>query len=104
MSALWRYHSCSKANTPNPRSRSHACHRQNWFFPPRVRSSNSTPLFANNKHIPDSIPEAEAYEIARNNGTRELGPLDNAKVEDVVIEGDLELDFLTIRGVVSVMT
>jgi hypothetical protein len=25
-----------------------------------VRSSSSTPLFANNKHIPDNIPEAEA--------------------------------------------
>ena len=69
-----------------------------------VRSSSSTPLFANNKHIPDRIPEAEAYEIARINGTRDLGPLDRAKVEDVVTEGDLELPFLTIRGVVSVMT
>jgi hypothetical protein len=32
-----------------------------------------------------------------------LGPLDNAKVEEVAMEGDLELDFLTIKGVVSVI-
>lgn len=32
-----------------------------------------------------------------------MGPPDNAKVEDVAMEGDLEFDFLTIRGVVSVM-
>lgn len=68
-----------------------------------VRSSSSTPLFANNRHIPDRVPEAEAYETARISGTRDLGPLESAKVEDVVMEGDLELDLLTIRGVVSVM-
>lgn len=36
-------------------------------------------------------------------GIRDSGPLDNANVEELVMEGDLELAFLTIRGVVSVM-
>jgi hypothetical protein len=73
------------------------------LFPLTVRSNSSTPLFANNKHIPDRIPEAEAYEIDNISGILDSGLLENAKVEEVVMEGDLELDFLTIRGVVSVM-
>ena len=55
----------------SPKRSIHACHRQNWFLPAMVRTNNSTPLFANNRHMPDKIPENDAYDIANSVGTRE---------------------------------
>lgn len=54
------YHNCSNAQITSPITRTQACHRQNWFLPPIVKTRSSTPLFANNRHIPEIIPEKEA--------------------------------------------
>ena len=64
MRALCRYHSWRRANTPRPRSNTQASHRQNWLLPLIVSNSSSTPLFAKIRHIPDKMPEKDAYEMA----------------------------------------
>lgn len=99
--ALCKYQSCIKAKTPRPMSRHQVCHLQNWLWPVSVSSKSSTPLFANNKHIPDNRPEADAYEMAKNRGTREGGIL--VKERSEIDEAREDTGFLSRRGVCSVM-
>ena len=53
-----------------PSTRTQASQRQNWLFPVKVKSKSSTPLFAKSKHIPDMMPENDAYEMAKTSRVR----------------------------------
>lgn len=54
------YHSWRSAHTPRLMSSNQACHLQNWLSPPMVNIKSSTPLFANNRHMPEIMPEKDA--------------------------------------------
>ena len=95
---LCMYHNCKRAKTTKPSTRSHASHLQNWFRPPIVSRSSSTPLFANRRHIPLRIPEADAYETASSSRIRACSGLVN---KDGVEGRDGLIGFRSIRGVRS---
>ena len=89
------YHNCSRAKTTKLRTRTQACHLQNWLLPPIVNKSSSTPLLANSRHMPERMPEIDAYEEARKMGVRGLRDVyDNGLViiERMEFEGDGDLE------------
>lgn len=66
-----------------------------------MSTSSSTPLFANKRHIPDIIPEKEAYDIAKKSGVRDEekyndkddgGESDDAREVLGSINGDLSVE------------
>ena len=100
MRALWRYHSCSKAKMPRPTNKTHASQRQNWLLPARVKSNSSTPLFAKMRHMPERIPENEAYDIATSSCLR-LSECSVASLADDSIVLDLESCRRGVRSVAA---
>ena len=92
---LCMYHSCSSAKTTRPSTRTHACHLQNWLLPLNVSKSSSTPLFAKSRHMPDRIPEIDAYEEARKIGVRGLRDVYESGLvimDEMEFEGDGDLE------------
>lgn len=103
------YQSCRRAKAIKPTRSIHACHLQNWLFPPSVSSRSSTPLLANSKHMPERMPDMDAYDEARNMGVRgEIEVYESGlmiiEATDVEGEGDSDRErgLRSMRGVRSV--
>lgn len=66
----------------SPETRTHDSQRRNWFLPPNVSRSSSTPLFANIRHIPDMMPDIDAYDMARSIRVRSIESSKGCSIPD----------------------